>query len=165
MIDNRLTNWQASNRMSSLSPKLRDRLNKLIPRTIEAAALEDTSHVTLFRLWDLCEAIDKRETYLALLIEFPDALTRLARIVHRSAWAADFLRRHPILLDELVSAPLASSGLDWAAERANLQAACDSANGDIERQYEILRHTKQVATLKLNIADIEGRLSVMTLSR
>jgi [glutamine synthetase] adenylyltransferase / [glutamine synthetase]-adenylyl-L-tyrosine phosphorylase len=162
-IEARYNTWQASARMASLSPKIRERLNVLIPRTIDAAAAVDPHHTTLFRLWDLIEAIDKRETYLALLIEYPTALARVALIAHKSAWAADFLRRHPILLDELVN-ERSTTALNWQDEKARLQAACDATDGDIERQYEILRHAKQVATLKLNIADIEGRLSVMSLS-
>jgi [glutamine synthetase] adenylyltransferase / [glutamine synthetase]-adenylyl-L-tyrosine phosphorylase len=163
-IEARYNTWQASARMASLSPKIRERLSVLIPRTIDAAAAVDPHHTTLFRLWDLIEAIDKRETYLALLIEYPNALARVALIAHKSAWAADFLRRHPILLDELVNARSTAAALNWSDEKARLQAACDATDGDIERQYEILRHAKQVATLKLNIADIEGRLSVMSLS-
>ena len=54
--------------------------------------------------------------------------------------------------------------IDWPAERAALEANCAAATGDVERQYELLRHTKQRITLKLNIADIEGRLGVMALS-
>ncbi len=163
-ISRRLNLWTSSNRMANLSPKLRDRLTTLLPIAMRACAAVDTSTITLFRVWDLLEAVDKRETYLALLIEFPNALNRVVRIASKSAWAADFLRLHPVLLHELVQPPAAQSGLDWPAERAALQAACDAAEGDVEQQYELLRHAKQVATLKLNINDIEGRLSVMSLS-
>ena len=163
-IARRLTVWLGSNRMANLSPKLRDRLMTLIPIAIRACAAVDQSTTTLFRVWDLLEAVDKRETYLALLIEFPNALTRVVRIASKSAWAADFLRLHPVLLHELVQPPTEQAGLDWPKERATLQAACDDADGDVEQQYELLRHAKQVATLKLNIDDIEGRLSVMSLS-
>ncbi len=156
--------WCHGSRMANLSPKLSARLSILIPRSIAAAATVDTSQRTLFRLWDVIEAIDKRETYLALLIEFPQALQRLTRIANKSAWAADFVRRHPILLDELVSGNASTTSIDWANERQQLQAACDNCQGDTERQYELLRHAKQILTLKLNIADIEGRISVMTLS-
>jgi [glutamine synthetase] adenylyltransferase / [glutamine synthetase]-adenylyl-L-tyrosine phosphorylase len=162
-INTRHHTWCNSSRMANLSPKLSARLLTLIPRTIAAAAKVDTSQRTLFRLWDVIEAIDKRETYLALLIEFPEALTRLTRIAFKSAWAAEFVRRHPILLDELVS-HASTTAINWTHERAQLQTACDAAHGDTERQYELLRHTKQIITLKLNIADIEGRISVMSVS-
>ncbi len=143
-------------------------METLIPFALRAALIEDHEPATavkaFFRLFDLIEAIDKRETYLALLVEYPQVLERVARIAANSAWAADFLRRHPILLDELITPAEKNATLDWRAERRALQRACDAADGDLERQYELLRHAKQVATLKLNVADIEGRLSVMALS-
>ena len=169
-IGARIDSWLISSRTQTLSTKSRGRMETLIPLALRATLTIDHDHApvaavkTFFRLLDLIEAIDKRETYLALLVEYPQVLERVARIAADSAWAAGFLRRHPILLDELIAPPAHNAALDWRAERRTLQAACDAADGDIEKQYELLRHAKQVATLKLNVADIEGRLSVMALS-
>ena len=167
-IGARIDTWLAAARTQSLSAKSRTRMETLIPFALQAALVKDhapaTAVKTFFRLFDLIETIDKRETYLALLVEYPQVLERVARIAANSAWAADFLRRHPILLDELIAPAEKHAALDWRAERRNLQRACDAADGDIEKQYELLRHAKQVATLKLNVADVEGRLSVMALS-
>jgi glutamate-ammonia-ligase adenylyltransferase len=160
----RIDTWLASSRTQTLSAKARARMEALIPFALIAALKHDPTEKTFFRLFDLIEAIDKRETYLALLIEYPQVLDRVARLAANSAWAADFVRRHPILLDELISPPTGASVIDWRAERRTLQTACDAAAGDVEKQYELLRHAKQVVTLKLNIADIEGRLGVMALS-
>ena len=168
LIGIRIDAWLASSRTQTLSAKSRARMETLIPIALKAALVQDhapaTAVKTFFRLFDLIEAIDKRETYLALLVEYPQVLERVARIAANSAWAAEFLRRHPILLDELIAPAEKNAALDWRAERRALQRACDAAHGDIEKQYELLRHAKQVATLKLNVADIEGRLSVMALS-
>ncbi len=168
LIGTRIDAWLASSRTQTLSAKSRARMESLIPFALKAALVQDhapaTAVKTFFRLFDLIEAIDKRETYLALLVEYPQVLERVARIAANSAWAAEFLRRHPILLDELIAPAEKNASLDWRAERRALQNACDGADGDIEKQYELLRHAKQVATLKLNVADIEGRLSVMALS-
>jgi glutamate-ammonia-ligase adenylyltransferase len=131
---------------------------------LRAALSQANPRQAFFRLFDLLEAIDKRETYLALLTEYPAIIDRLARIVSVSAWAADFVKRHPIVLDELVRAPAATAAIDWRAERERLTAACDAAQGDTERLYELLRHTKQILLLRLNVADIEGRIGVMALS-
>ncbi len=166
-IEKRANAWLNSPRTLTLSNKSCARIKALIPQALHAALHYDNSQRTFFRLFDLIEAIDKRETYLALLTEYPHVLERVARLAAKSAWAADFLKKHPILLDELIAAhavPVGSGGIDWSAERAQLQAACDHASDDAERQYEILRHTKQVITLTLNVADIEGRLGVMALS-
>ena len=166
-INDRVTRWLASSRLQNLSPKLRARLEVLIERALVVCATEDATSTTLFRVFALLEAIDKRETYLALLVEYPEALRRVARIARHSAWAASLLQRHPILLDDLLS-PTSTAGaqslVDWPMERRHLEQLCDACNNDVERQYELLRHAKQRITLKLNIADIEGRMSVMALS-
>jgi glutamate-ammonia-ligase adenylyltransferase len=171
-IADRIQRWFASSRMQALPPKLRGRLEALIEGAVDTCAAVDTSSTTLFRLFDLLEAIDKRETYLAFLLEYPAALSRVARIAHQSAWAASLLQRHPILLDDVmqptpaVGDPIATSHalIDWQVEQDLLEAQCLASGGDIEQQYELLRHAKQRITLKLNIADIEGRLGVMALS-
>lgn len=166
-IEKRTNAWLNSPRTLTLSAKSCSRIKALIPQALHAALHYDNSQRTFFRLFDLLEVIDKRETYLALLTEYPHVLERVARLAARSAWAADFLRKHPILLDELIegqATPGGSSGIDWPTEQAQLRAQLQAAADDAEQQYEILRHTKQVITLKLNVADIEGRLGVMALS-
>lgn len=164
-IEARVNAWLNSPRTLTLPPKSCARINTLVPAALEISLRYDKSPRTFFRVFDLIEAIDKRETYLALLIEFPPVLDRVARLAANSPWAADFLKKHPILLDELIAGSTETDGgIDWPTERANLRAACDHAHSDPERQYEILRHTKQVITLTLNIADVEGRLGVMALS-
>ncbi len=160
----RVKTWQQASRTQTLSAKITARMETLIPAALQQALVCDQSSKTFFRLLDLLDAIDKRETYLALLMEYPHVLPRIARIAATSAWAADFLKRHPILLDELITAAAGALKIDWPAERVKLEISCDQAAGDVEKQYELLRHTKQVITLKLNIADIEGRLSVMAVS-
>jgi [glutamine synthetase] adenylyltransferase / [glutamine synthetase]-adenylyl-L-tyrosine phosphorylase len=164
LIRTRLAQWRGSQRMQSLLPKLQTRLNTLIETALVIVPPLDPTTTTIFRVFDLLDAIDKRETYLALLMAYPDAFSRATHLMAKSAWAADLLRRHPVLLDEFTRPRNEKAGLDWPAERAALEQQCKDAHGDVEKLYEILRHTKQVATLKLNIADIEGRLGVMSLS-
>ncbi len=163
-ILDRVKAWQQSSRTQTLSPKIKARMEALIPAALRASLIYHQPAETFFRLLDLLDAIDRRETYLALLMEYPHVMPRIARIAATSAWAADFLKRHPILLDELITAEPGALKIDWPVERIRLQAACDLAANDVEKQYELLRHTKQVITLKLNIADIEGRLGVMAVS-
>jgi [glutamine synthetase] adenylyltransferase / [glutamine synthetase]-adenylyl-L-tyrosine phosphorylase len=161
-ISARVAAWTSASRTATLSPKVRTRMETLIPLTLRAAVAHDPSPTTAFRMFDLLDAIDKRETYLALLSEHPDVLNRVARIAAKSAWAADFLRKHPVLLDELLHHR--NAVIDWSSERESLYAQSARLANDTEALYELLRHTKQVITLKLNIADVEGRVGVMALS-
>ncbi len=159
-VEMRLSVYRQSARRASLTGKLRARLDRLYER---AMAMHEASASTKLRLFNVFDAIDKRETYLALLDEYPRALERLSVIVAASAWAADLMKRHPILLETLTR-PSATDRIDWALERAQIEAECDAVGDDVERQYDILRHARQRIMLRLFVDDIEGRSSVMALS-
>ena len=163
-VARRLAAFVRSRLYRALSIASRARVERLVPAAIEAAVREDPGSVTALRLLDLIEAIDRREAYLALLVEHPQVLARAARLAHRSSWAAGLLARHPILLDELTRSTASFTATDWGAERADLLADCAQHAGDIERILDLLRHFKQRHVLRFVIADVEGELPVMALS-
>src|SRR5213079_2272069 len=95
----------SASRRAALQPALRGapcRLQAPVPALAQAAAATADPQATLARGVDLVEAIASRAAYLALLAENPQALERVTRIIGASSWAAEFLTRHPLLLDELL---------------------------------------------------------------
>ena len=62
---------------------------------------------------------------------------KLAELIGSSSWAADYLTRHPILLDELLDSRLFAVSTDWQEFRANLQARLAQDAGDTERAMDI----------------------------
>ncbi|MGE0358383.1 MAG: bifunctional [glutamate--ammonia ligase]-adenylyl-L-tyrosine phosphorylase/[glutamate--ammonia-ligase] adenylyltransferase [Burkholderiales bacterium] len=160
----RLAAFVRSRRYRSLSGASRLRVDRLLPAAMEAAVREDTGPETAIRLLDLIEAIDRRESYFALLDEYPLVLARAAHLAFRSRWAARLLARHPILLDELTRTAASFTATDWAEERRLLVAECAALGEDTERLMDQLRHFKQRHVLRLAIADLEGELPVMALS-
>lgn len=138
------------------------RVDRLVPHALEAAAATAYPDAALERLSRVLESIGRREAYFALLLEFPDALKRLAGLVAASPWAAQYLAGHPMLLDELI-APQAIEPPDWAAMDQRLQSELD-ADEETERQMDRLRHFKQVQTMRLLVQDLAGALPLETLS-
>ncbi len=163
-VARRLIEYTRSRRYRSISATSRAKVERLLPELIAATAVEGGHEATAMRLFDLIEAIDGREAYFSLLVEYPQVLARAARLVARSAWAARLLARHPILLDELTRTAASFAATDWDAERASLAAECAAFAGDVERLLDHLRHFKQRHVLRFTIADIEGELPVMALS-
>ncbi|UCD80826.1 MAG: bifunctional [glutamate--ammonia ligase]-adenylyl-L-tyrosine phosphorylase/[glutamate--ammonia-ligase] adenylyltransferase, partial [Desulfobacterales bacterium] len=88
----------------ALSPRGRRRLDKLIPRFLKEISACENPLVTLRRIVDLIKTIERRSSYLALLLENPTALSHLVKLSNASPWIASFLARHPVLLDELLDA-------------------------------------------------------------
>src|SRR5258706_1843611 len=162
-----LIEFTRARRYRSMSATMRAKVDALLPSVV-AASVEAgrglNEAVTLGRLLQILEAIDRREAYVALLIEYPQVLARAARLVSRSAWAARLLARHPILLDELTRTTASFTATDWHEERDALLAECVALVDDLELQLEELRHFKQRHMLRLTIADVEGELAVMALS-
>ncbi|HSF46732.1 MAG TPA: bifunctional [glutamate--ammonia ligase]-adenylyl-L-tyrosine phosphorylase/[glutamate--ammonia-ligase] adenylyltransferase [Burkholderiales bacterium] len=145
-------------------PRSKSRLERLIPALIEEAAKLGNPDATLERLLHLIEAVGRREAYLALLLEYPQVTTSLARLVSASPWVAEYLAVHPILLDEFIDPRLLHRAPDWPELAARLEAELEQANGDIERQMDILRHFKHSRVFRLVTQDLAGLLPLTTLS-
>jgi glutamate-ammonia-ligase adenylyltransferase len=163
-----VSTWQAP-RLQSLGDASRTRLLGLINQALPLIALVTAeAHIgsqaaTLGRLLDFFEAIARRSAYLALLTEYPHTLERVIRMMHASGWAATFLTRHPILLDELMD-DRNSAMPDFPALGAALTVELDAAAGDTERQLDILRETHHAALFRLLALDLAGELTVERLA-
>lgn len=156
--------WQ-SPRMQSLPEASRNRLNTVINNGLPLlAALHYDQLPALGRLLDFLEAIARRAAYLALLTEYPYALQRLVRMIGASGWAATYLTRHPLLLDELLDDRNLKVASDWNAFADTCRRQLATAEGDTERQLDILRELHHAELFRLLAQDLEGDLSVEKLA-
>ncbi len=160
----RLQATRASQRYASLPTDSRKRFNALVPRLAAAAAGTPNPDATLARGLDLMEAIARRAAYLALLAEHREALDRVARMIGAASWAAEFVTRHPLLLDELLDDRVLYAEPDWPAFSRELTAQLATADGDTERQMNVLRESHQSQVFRLLAQDLAGLLSVEKLA-
>ncbi len=144
--------------------EIRSRLDGVMPRLIEAAAALPNPDETLSRGIDLVEAISRRASYLAFLQQYPQALQKVAELVSSSSWAASYLQRHPILLDELLDPRLLDAAPDWAAFRTQLRHRLDELEPDTERQMDVLREMHHAQVFRLLAQDVAGLLTVERLA-
>ncbi len=112
--------------------------------------------------------MSRRAAYLALLLEYPQALERVAKLVSTSQWASEYLGRHPILLDEFLNPADLRAAPDSSQARARLIQQLNEARGpagsDIEQQMDVLRHFQHAQVFQLLAQDVEGLLPLETLS-
>lgn len=152
--------WQ-SPKVQSLSEATQEKIIRLINNAISAINKQTEAQVeTLGRFLDFLEQIVRRTAYLSLLIEFPHALERVIRMMAASDWAAKFLNRHPILLDELLDETVLHQVPDWDNFAAELQVKMQAQQGDIESQLDTLREIHHALQFRLLAQDLEGRVSV-----
>ncbi len=143
-------------------------INTLVPMIIEAVAELPPVEITLERMLQLLEKISSQTSYLALLLEHPHTLQRVAELVSISQWASDYLGRHPILLDELLRHDAPHPATDWNALSNELIYQLNHVNNPkndvIEWQMDVLRHFQHAQVFRLLVTDLEGSLLLETLS-
>ena len=161
----RLLSFWKTNRIRSLSDANRNKLialvNSLLPELLENAHEPLT---TLGRLLDFFESIARRTAYLSLLTEYPAAAQRLMRMLDASEWAARYLTKHPILLDELLDARTLLAPPDWTTFTSELDAQLENQRGDTELLMDTLREAHHAQLFRLLAQDLAGALTVERLA-
>jgi [glutamine synthetase] adenylyltransferase / [glutamine synthetase]-adenylyl-L-tyrosine phosphorylase len=160
----RLAAVRSGSRYGGLPQGSRDRFDELVPRLIETAAAHEDPDTTLARGLDFAETISRRAAYLALLDEHPAVLARLAQLLGASSWAAEYLNRHPVLLDELLDARTLFAPPDWGAFAQSLRRELAARAGDEERQMDWLREAHHTQVFRLLAQDLSGGLTVERLA-
>lgn len=158
-----LVRVRQSSRYRQLPDSGKTRFDALLPLLIEGAAGQAESNATVHRLLQLLESIGRREAYLALLNEYPQALKQVVALCGASPWAAHYLAQHPLLLDELLD----PRGMDFVADRASLKntlAASLATATDTGERMDALRHFKHSHVFRLLAHDLAGSLALETLS-
>ncbi|MEO8740465.1 MAG: bifunctional [glutamate--ammonia ligase]-adenylyl-L-tyrosine phosphorylase/[glutamate--ammonia-ligase] adenylyltransferase [Casimicrobiaceae bacterium] len=159
-----LARVRKSSRYLQLPALSRQRFDALLPQLLRAAANTPDSQKLFLRLLALLETISGRSAYLALLAEHPPILPRIAQLMAASAWAAEYLTRHPILLDELLDSRALLAEPDWDEWRSELAAMMQAHIHDPERQSDTLRHFQHAQTFRLLVQDLNGLSSMERLA-
>jgi len=160
----RLAAVRSGARYNGLPHASRTRFDALIPRIIEESAAREDPDAALARCLEFMERVSRRAAYLALLEEHPAALARLAQLLGASSWAAEYLNRHPIVLDELLDARALFARPDWSAFARELRGQLASRQGDEERQMDWLREAHHAQVFRLLAQDLSDALSVERLA-
>ncbi len=160
----RLGPWSRHPRVQSLRDESRLRLGRLMQRT--GQALDDglCSEAAALRFVDWCETLLRRESYLALLAERPEVQDRLLRLLGQARWPAQYLLRHPGVIDELADARLAHLRFERAAFVAELEDRREawqrSGEDDEEKLLDTMRRAHHAEVFRTLVRDVEGELSV-----
>ncbi len=141
------------------------RIDHLIPLLLGAVGGGAEPDQTLVRLLRIVEAIGRRSSYIALLVENPMALSQLVRLCRASPWIASQLCRNPHLLDELLDPRTLYSPPQRDAVRNEVrQRLLHIDSEDLEAQMEVLRRIKQAAILRVASADVVEAVPLMVVS-
>jgi len=153
-------------RSKNLSQTLEvERIDRLLPKLLNLVSRERTPDTTITRVFSVIEAILRRSTYLAYLLENTASLERMIKLCGMSPWVTEQLRRQPILLYELGD----YSGEDDIPSASDLKEELSrylvpAATGDLEEQMDHLRQFKNACQLKAAQLELSNLRSVMVTS-
>lgn len=148
----------------TLGAEAKQRLDKLIPLLLAAAARSQDQVTALNRIFELIRAIGGRAAYLALLLENPESLEHLIVLTDASPLIASFLARHPVLLDELLDPRTLYAPPGRKELEMELRHRIDRLTADLEFQMEELRVFRQTNMLRIAAADVARALPLMRVS-
>ncbi|MGO8830289.1 MAG: bifunctional [glutamate--ammonia ligase]-adenylyl-L-tyrosine phosphorylase/[glutamate--ammonia-ligase] adenylyltransferase [Steroidobacteraceae bacterium] len=143
----------------------RRRVHFILDRVLKAAARQEAPGTVVLRVLRVLDAIGARYSYLALLNEQPAALDRLIDVCAISGFLARQIADFPLLLDELIDAKAFDEIPSRAGFARELAARTERlAADDPERQVEALREFQKIAVFAVALADLTGRLPLMSVS-
>jgi [glutamine synthetase] adenylyltransferase / [glutamine synthetase]-adenylyl-L-tyrosine phosphorylase len=173
-VSKRLEQFKSGVRYKSASLETQQALATLLERAQAWIQKNKQEDVTLVRLIDFAEVVCRRPSYIALVARFPLAFERLLEIISQSSWAAQYLNKHPIVLDELLDGRVldAPNLAEWQAQLcADLKRIGSTKNGsgsesgpDVERQMDLARETHHALVFKLLTQDLKGLWTIERLS-
>jgi len=157
-LDDLLTSHACRN----LGSTERERLGKLLPLLVQAAAQVKNADICLARLLTLLAAIMRRSAYMSLLVENPMALSQLVKLCAASPWISGQLTRFPVLLDELLDPRSLYEVPTRDEQEKDLDRCLASVDkADLEQQMYLLREFKQITSLHVAAADVTDVLPLM----
>jgi glutamate-ammonia-ligase adenylyltransferase len=172
--------WADSAKQRQLPEKSKIIFNNLIRKAADSLQAEQpmpmSADQTLLRFFVLLEAVVRRSAYLSILFEYPQALSNVLALLKTSQWGAEYLTRHPHLLDYLLNSRTEKALIEdpeayWQEVKATLNMRLDDvmADGDgSEQAMDILRITHHTETFITLLADlgvgIDHELSVEKVS-
>jgi len=163
-LHTRLALWRTNPRVSALRDDARERLWRLLQRTVEWLREGEASVTGCVALLDWMETILRRESYLALLLERPRVHARLLRLLGAARWPARYLLKHPGVIDELATVSMLDERFDAVAFTRELEDRYThlraSGQDDEESLLNLLRRAHHAEVFRTLARDLEGRISV-----
>ena len=160
----RIALWREHPRVQGLRDESLYRLCRLVLRSAQWMAEGRVTEEACMRLADWMEALLRRESYLAMLLERPKVHERLLRMLGAARWPARYLLTHPGVIDELASRELLDERFDAQAFEGDLERRLLALEGtgeeDDESVLNLLRRAHHAEVFRTLTRDVEGRLTV-----
>ena len=158
-----LTSFRKDKLFLTLAAESRQRFKRFMPLLLATLAQEKSPSLGFERVMKMVEAVARRTAYLVLLVENPRSMKQFVHLCTESPFVAEFLSRHPVLLDELLGT-LRQPPEKFMLQEELAQGLLRMGEDSFEEQMQYLRYFKQTHTLQVAAAQINGSMTVMKVS-
>jgi len=163
-LGQRVRSFAANPRVQGLREESRQRIAKLVQRTVDDIRAGNCQVAAALRFVDWIEPLLRRETYLALLVERPNVQRRLLRLLGLARWPMRYLMLHPGVIDELADERTMVERFDPHALMLELEERHDawhrSGEADEGALLDTLRRAHHAETFRTLVRDVEGRITI-----
>ncbi len=160
----RVRHWAAQPRVLALRDESKLRLGKLVQRAAQCVAEDACTLEAALRFIDWLEPLLRRDSYLALLVERPEVVKRLLRLLGLARWPMKYLMQHPGVIDELADPRLLHGRFDREEYLGVLEerhrAWERSGEADEDALLDTLRHAHHAEVFRTLVRDVEGLITV-----
>lgn len=160
----RVRPWVDHPKIRVLREESKLRLARLVTRAAQGVADGVCTMEAATRFIDWLEPLLRRESYLALLVERPEVHNRLLRLLGLARWPAQFLMRHPGVIDELADDRLLHLRFERESFIAELEARHEAwsrfSQADEELLLDTLRRAHHAEVFRTLVRDVEGHITV-----
>ncbi|MED5621574.1 bifunctional [glutamate--ammonia ligase]-adenylyl-L-tyrosine phosphorylase/[glutamate--ammonia-ligase] adenylyltransferase [Ideonella sp. BN130291] len=163
-LGTRVRAWAQQPRIQNLRDESKLRLAKLMKRVAENVSAGCCTMDAALRFIDWVEPLLRRESYLALLAERNEVLTRLLRLLGLARWPVRYLMLHPGVIDELADERLVHSRFERESFITDLEARHAAwqraGEADEEALLDTLRRAHHAEVFRTLVRDVEGHITV-----
>jgi glutamate-ammonia-ligase adenylyltransferase len=148
-----------------LDSRARERFERAVPRLLAEVRTLPEPEPAALRVVRLLHAIAGRTAYLALLAEKRGARARLVEVFAHSAFLAERVIAHPLLLDDLLDERYDDAVPDAAAIAETFARRLARAPaGDVEAELSALHDARQSLCFRIGLAWLARRLDAVAAS-
>ncbi len=159
MVAGRIRVWHHGRYAATRSARARELLTELIPTILENSSRTIDPDAALLKFDDFLRALPAGVQLLSLFSNNPALLALVARIMGSAPRLADWLSRHPILLDGVLSSDFFDATPTEAALEGALAGALAQAR-DFQDVLDIARRWNNDRTFQVGAQILDDRITV-----
>ena len=117
---------------------------------------------------ELIFSLKRKPSYSKMLDEYPSIIEKMFKITSESIWISDYIKKHPLVLDELLKKTFVTNPIDFEKVKKDLHIQLDfhheKISFDSEDQINILREVHHANLFRLLVQDSEKKWNIQELS-